>query len=35
MENVIAYYIVLAHMPGRAKAPADFLSQMQTDPSQS
>ena len=33
--TVIAYNIVLAHIPGRANAAADFLSRMQTDPTQS
>ena len=35
MDRVIAYNIVLAHIPGGANAAADFLSQMQTDPTQS
>ena len=35
MDRVIAYNIVLAHIPSRANAAADFLSRMQTDPSQS
>ena len=35
MVRVIAYIIVLAHIPGRANAAADFLSRMQTDPCQS
>ena len=35
MDRVIAYNIVLAHIPGRANAAADFLSRMQTDPTQS
>ena len=35
MDRVIAYNIVLAHIPGRANATADFLSRMQTDPTQS
>ena len=34
MDRVIAYNNVLPHIPGRAKAAADFLSNMQTDPSQ-
>ena len=32
---VIAYNVVLAHIPGRANAAADFLLRMQTDPIQS
>ena len=35
MDRVIAYNIVLAHIPGRANAAVDFLSRMQTDPIQS
>ena len=35
MDRVIAYNIVLAHIPGRANAAADFLSTMQTDPTHS
>ena len=35
MDRVIAYNIVLAHFPGLANAAADFLSRMQTDPTQS
>ena len=35
MDRVIAYNIVLAHIPGRANAAADSLSRMQTDPTQS
>ena len=35
MDRVIAYNIVLAHIPGKAKAAADFLSRMQTDPKES
>ena len=35
MDRVIAYNIVLGHIPGRADAAADFLSRMQTDPTQS
>ena len=35
MDRVIAYNIVLAHIPGGANAATDFLSQMQTDPTQS
>ena len=35
MDRVTAYNIVLAHIPGRAKAAADFLSRMQIDPTQS
>ena len=35
MNRVIAYNIVLAHIPGRVNAAADFLSRMQTDPTQS
>ena len=35
MDRVIAYNIVLAHIPGRAKAAAAFVSRMQTDPTQS
>ena len=35
MDRVIAYNIVLAHIPGRANAAADFLSRMHTDPTQS
>ena len=35
MDRVIAYNIVLAHIPGRANAAADFLSRLQTDPTQS
>ena len=35
MDRVSAYNIVLAHIPGRANAAADFLSRMQTDPTQS
>ena len=34
MGRVTAYNIVLAHIPGRANAAADFLSRMQTDPTQ-
>ena len=33
MNRVIAYNIVLAHIPGKANAAADFfLSRIQTDP---
>ena len=32
MDRVIAYNKVLAHIPGKANAAADFLSRMQTDP---
>ena len=35
MDRVIAYNIVLAHIPGRANAAADFLLRMQTNPTQS
>ena len=35
MDRVSAYNMVLAHAPGKAKAPADFLSRMQTDPYES
>ena len=35
MDRVIAYNIVLAHIPGKANAAADFLSRMQTDPNES
>ena len=35
MDRVIAYNMVLAHIPSRANAAADFLSRMQTDPTQS
>ena len=35
MDRLIAYKIILAHIPGRANAAADFLSRMQTDPTQS
>ena len=35
MDTVIAYNIVLAHIPGRANAAADFLSRLQSDPTQS
>ena len=35
MDRVLAYNIILAHIPGRAKAAGDFLSRMQTDPTQS
>ena len=35
MDRVIAYNIVLAHIPGRGNAAADFLSRMQTNPTQS
>ena len=35
MDRVIAYNIVLAHIPGRANAAADLLSRMLTDPTQS
>ena len=35
MDRVINYNIVLAHIFGRVNAAADFLSRMQTDPSQS
>ena len=35
MDRVIAYNIVLAHIPGHANAAADFLLRMQTDPTQS
>ena len=35
MDRVIVNNIVFAHIPGRANAVADFLSRMQTDPSQS
>ena len=34
MDRVIAYKFVLARIPGRANAAADFLSRMQTDPGQ-
>ena len=32
MERVISYTIVLAIFPGRAKAAANFVQRMQTDP---
>ena len=35
MDRVKAYNIVLAHIPGKANAAADFLSRMQTDPNES
>ena len=35
MDRVIAYNKVLAHIPGKAIAAADFLSRMQTDPIES
>ena len=35
MDRVIAYNIVLEHIPGKANAAADFLSRMQTDPNES
>ena len=35
MDRVFEYICVLAHIPGRANAAADFLSTIQTDPSQS
>ena len=35
MDRVIAYNIVLAHIPGRGNAAAGFLSRMQTNPNQS
>ena len=35
MDRVIAYYIVLAYIPGRANAAADFLSRRQIDRTQS
>ena len=35
MDRVVAYNIVLAHIPGKANAAADFLSRMQTDSSAS
>ena len=35
MDRVIAYNIVLAHIPGKANAAAEFLSRMQTDPNES
>ena len=35
MDRVIAYNIVLAHVPGKANAAADFLSRMQSDPNES
>ena len=35
MDRVIAYNIVLTHIHGRGNAPADFLSRMQTDSTQS
>ena len=35
MDRVSADNIVLAHIPGRGNATADFLSRMQTDPTQS
>ena len=35
MDRVIAYNIVLAHIPAKAKAAADFSSRMQTDPNAS
>ena len=35
MDRVIAYNIVLAHIPGKANAAADFLSRLQTDPNES
>ena len=34
MDRIIAYNLVLAHIPGKANAAADFLSGMQTDPIQ-
>ena len=35
MDRVIVYNIVLAHIPGKANAAADFSSRMQTDPIES
>ena len=35
MDRVIAYNIVLAHIPGKANAAADILWRMQTDPNES
>ena len=35
MDRLSAYNFVLAHIPGSANAAADFLSRMQTDPTQS
>ena len=35
MDRVLADNIVFAHIPGRANAASDFLSKMQTDPTQS
>ena len=35
MDRVIAYNVVLAHIPGNANAAADFLSRMQTDSNES
>ena len=33
LDRVLSFNIVLAHIPGKANAAADFLSRMQTDPS--
>ena len=35
MDRIIAYNIILAHIPGKAIAAADFLSRMQADPNES
>ena len=35
LDRIIAYDIVIAHISGRAVAASDFLSTMQTDPTQS
>ena len=35
MDRVIACNLVLAYIPGKANAAADFLSRMQTDPNES
>ena len=35
MDREIAYNIVLANIPGKANAAADFISRMQTDPNES
>ena len=32
LDRVLSFNILLAHIPGKAKSAADFLSRMQTDP---
>ena len=32
LDRVLSFYILLAHIPGKATSAVDFLSRMQTDP---